>query len=265
MSPIDFQAAVLERSREIPVVVDFWAPWCAPCRTLGPAIEELAAADAGRWELVKLDTDEQPEIAQRYGIQGIPAVKLFIDARVTAEFVGALTRSEIRGWIDSNLPDPRAGRLASIMTAWEERGPQLATDLEAYLRENPDQPEAGLRLAQVVVAHDPSRARELIEDGSYDAELTELAADIGALAELAQIDTDPLPTRLAEPFGQARQALMRHDLDATLERLVEAAMVDRAHANQLARRAAVALFHLLGPDHALARDYQRRLATALLS
>ena len=104
MAAIEFESAVLQRSREIPVVVDFWAPWCGPCRILGPVIEKLAAEAGNRWELVKLNTEEQPDIAREYGVRGIPNVKMFHGGEPIAEFVGALPEDEIRRWLDAYLP-----------------------------------------------------------------------------------------------------------------------------------------------------------------
>src|SRR4051812_46058304 len=95
----DFQKEVLARSAERPVVVDFWAPWCAPCRVLGPIIEAEVAATGGGVELVKINTDENPQLAASFGIQGIPAVKAFRDGEVVAEFVGAQPATFIRTWL----------------------------------------------------------------------------------------------------------------------------------------------------------------------
>ena len=110
MTPIDFKIAVLERSHAVPIVVDFWAPWCGPCRMLGPIIEALAEQAEGRWELVKLNTDEQPEFARDYDIRGIPAVKMFSGGKVIAEFVGVLPAPQVRDWLEQHLPDPRQDR-----------------------------------------------------------------------------------------------------------------------------------------------------------
>jgi len=101
---LSFDVDVLKRSHNLPVVVDFWAPWCGPCRILGPIIEQLAGEAEGRWELVKLDTEEHPKLAARHEIRGIPAVKMFVGGEVIAEFVGALSADEIREWLADNLP-----------------------------------------------------------------------------------------------------------------------------------------------------------------
>lgn len=100
----DFSAEVLARSRIAPVLVDFWAPWCGPCRSLKPVLEKLAAEAGERWALVTVNVDQQPELAERFGIRGIPNVKLFSAGAVAAEFSGAMPEGSVRTWLESNLP-----------------------------------------------------------------------------------------------------------------------------------------------------------------
>jgi putative thioredoxin len=102
--PAFFQREVLDKSHEKPVVVDFWAPWCGPCRVLGPTIERLARASGGQWRLVKVNTDRHPELARHYDVRGIPAVKLFVDGHVRAAFAGALPEPALRQWLALHLP-----------------------------------------------------------------------------------------------------------------------------------------------------------------
>ena len=102
--PDPFQTEVLDKSAEKPVLVDFWAPWCGPCRTLSPTLDALAKESGGRWRLVKINTDAHPALAQRFGVRGIPAVKLFVDGVVAAEFTGALPEADVRRWLTANLP-----------------------------------------------------------------------------------------------------------------------------------------------------------------
>lgn len=102
--PEFFQKEVLDKSKEKPVVVDFWAEWCRPCRILSPTLEKLARESKGAWRLVKINTDRQPGLSMQYDIRGIPAVKMFVNGAVAAEFVGALPEPAVRQWLDEHLP-----------------------------------------------------------------------------------------------------------------------------------------------------------------
>jgi len=106
--PEFFQKEVIEKSHEKPVVVDFWAPWCGPCRILGPVLEKLAQESKGAWRLVKVNTDQHPELAMHYGVRGIPTLKLFRNGEVGDEFVGALPEPAVRRWLQQHAAEPSA-------------------------------------------------------------------------------------------------------------------------------------------------------------
>src|SRR3979411_2576992 len=133
----NFQTDVLDRSHSIPVVVDFWADWCAPCRQLGPVLEREASKRSGRLELVKLDVDANPTLSRAYGIQGIPAVKAFHKAQVVAEFVGAQPAAAVERFLDSLLPSE-----AELLA---QKGDEES--LRAALGLEPGQPDAAIQLA----------------------------------------------------------------------------------------------------------------------
>ena len=115
----DFTTDVLERSNSIPVLVDFWAAWCGPCRTLGPVLERLAEKQAGRWVLAKVDTEKFPQIAAQYGVRGIPNVKLFIKGKVVDEFTGALPERAVEQWLAKAVPGPHHAAQKSTRTGME--------------------------------------------------------------------------------------------------------------------------------------------------
>lgn len=269
-----FGRDVLVRSQEVPVVVDFWAPWCGPCRVLGPLLERLATEAQGAFILAKINVDENQRLAANYRIQGIPAVKAFRNGRVVNEFSGALPESQVRAWLKQVAPSP-IERLAEEAAALEASDPQAA---EARYRRalDIDQSHApslfglgrllmtrgdlsGADLLRKIPAGNPlyPRAQSLLGLADFFAG----AADVDPSAVSAQVAH--APNDLEARYRLA--AWMAHEgryADA-LAQLLEIVMRDRAFRDDGARKAMLALFETLGEENPLVGEYRRKLANAL--
>ncbi|MEZ4774473.1 MAG: thioredoxin [Bacteroidia bacterium] len=259
--PFDFQKDVLIKSTEIPVVVDFWAPWCAPCRILGPVIEELAAEANGRWELVKLNTEEQQQVAQQYNIKSIPNVKMFFEGKVVAEFSGALPKYQIEKWLSRHLPDPRTRTFHAILRRLEH-DPEAMSQLYSFVYDNPDMGEPRLTLAGIILVENPAEAIELLEPLKAGHPLAGHAEDVRTMAQLLSFETTD-DTVVASRLKAAREALWASDWEETLELLIECISINKTYAGELPRRAAIAVFHHLGEQHELSKKYRPRFSMAL--
>src|SRR6266567_1414736 len=187
----DFENVVIERSRQLPVVVDFWAPWCGPCRLLGPMLESLVGSYGGRIELAKVNTDENPEISARYRIEGIPAVKAFRDGMLKSEFTGALPEPQVRAFLQKLLPS-EADELAY---AGDAAGAE-ATYRRAIVQDSGHR-AANLGLARLLLAHDEAEdALRLLANLPADDEATRLRAEIGLKRSGTDADLRALRDRL---------------------------------------------------------------------
>ena len=264
----NFQEDVLDASRELPVLVDFWAPWCAPCRILGPVLEKLAAENEGTWKLVKINTDENQDLSIEYGIRGIPAVKLFVDAKVVNEFVGALPEPQVRRWLDQAIPNEQTRRVFEALDLLEAGEVARAEALlRQVIEDDPRNAQALAILAQVIVFAHPSEA-VAFASGASDAEprLAPYAEVIKTIAHLLERQQAPeiLPEGPARATYQAAlNAIAQQDFDTALTHFIDVIRTDRYYDDDGARKACIALFALLGERHPLTQKHRRPFDMAL--
>ena len=265
--PADFEQQVIERSATVPVLVDFWAPWCGPCRTLGPVLERLAEQSNGRWDLVKVNTEDNPDLAQAFNVTSIPAVKLFVNGEVVDEFTGALPEPQVRRFLDNALPSPHRETLARARELFEgNRTAEASAVLEPVVRAEPQNLEARVLLAQTLISRDPARAEKLLEGIAAHADLGDRAEAVRTLARLAQAENLAAslpPSKGRDSFLAAAKAMRDGDLAATLEALIAVIERDKGYPEDGARKAGKAIFQLLGPRHPLTERFFRAFSSAL--
>ena len=267
-----FAQDVIERSRRVPVVVDFWAAWCGPCRVLGPVLEKLAAESGGEWELVKVDVDRNPRLSQQYQVQGIPAVKAFRDGKVASEFTGALPEPRVRRWLEALIPSA-ADRLVTEGREAEERGDVESAE-RAYrtaMQDGGGLASASIGLARVLAAKgEIDEAERLLAPFGHEPEAQQVRARLRFRSASARADIAALRARLeVDPRDVAAHyelglALAGDDAyTSALDHLLEAVRIDRRFADDGARKATLEIFALLGEDDPRTRDYRRRLSSVL--
>jgi len=260
MQNFDFKNQVLDQSYEKPVVVDFWAEWCGPCRVLGPTIEQLATEQKDKWTLVKVNTEEAPEVAQQYQIMSIPNVKMFYKGEEIADFVGALPRSAIQNWLEENLPDERKNDLADLLRNAESNA-EAIMQLEQFVADNPDVPEAKIALAQRLVFRTPEDAKQLVADMLEGHKHFDQAEDVRTLAELMTFESDG--SSAGEKLKAAQKAAKAADFERAIQEIIAAATIDKTLQKGLPRRAAIAFFRSWGDTHSLTKNYRWRFDMAL--
>jgi putative thioredoxin len=263
----DFQLEVLEKSRTVPVVCDFWADWCGPCRVLGPVLERLAAEAGGRWVLAKVDTQQHPEVAGEYGVMSIPNVKLFVDGKVMDEFLGALPEARVREWLERAIPSPHAAGLARAHELMA-RGAfgEAEAALRGVLEAEPRNAKARLALAECLLHSDPALVADALAGLSEEAELHDkveavdrLATWLGALERPASLPEGPGRA----PFTAALEMTRAGDWDAALRAVVATLQAERGYAGGAAREFGRALIVRLGHTHPAVERNLRAFASAI--
>ena len=271
-----FERNVLQASERVPVLVDFWAPWCAPCRALTPILEKLAGEYQGRFLLAKVNSDEHPQLSAQFGVRGIPNVKAFVDGKLADEFTGALPESGVRAFIDRLIPTPgeklrRTARALVTQGDFDgaERHLRSAVELE------PANHALRLDLVELLLAKNshaeademfapiPERERDERADKLYSVlALWKKSQQLPAIGELeAKLASNPddLPSRLA--LGERLVADRRYE--PALAALLEVVRKDRGALRTSARKLMVEVFNLAEDQSVLVSEYRKLLAGAL--
>jgi putative thioredoxin len=261
-----FEQEVIVRSRQVPVVVDLWAPWCGPCRTLSPILERLATEAKGAWILAKVNVDENPRLSQMFRVQSIPAVMAVFQGKVVDQFVGALPESQIRAWLKRFVPE-QPDSLIEAARALEDSDPEGAIGrYRLMLGEEPNNAAALFHLGRLLLLRGSPEGPETLRQVPAATPFFARAQAMLPLVDfLAVADEQPRAetSDLEVAYRRAAEAARRGEYEPALDGLLNIVARDRTLHNDGARKAMLGLFAALGDDHPLVPAYRRKLANTL--
>ena len=273
----NFQNLVLEKSINKPVLVDFWADWCQPCQTIMPMLAKLAEEYDGKFELAKVNADEEQELAAHFGIKSLPTMKLFYQGQIVDERMGAVPESDIRAMIDKHIVSESDQLVQAAMMAYQQGHTEQALEvLNNALAKDPDNAELKVTIAQMVYGEGDSKSAEALLDSLDDEgskldaaiklraeiKLAEQLADLPELGEIEQRLAQN-PTDLDALLQKSRHLTAQGDYDNAMECLLTIMRTDRGFEDDAGRTSLLELFDLLGGEHPSVQKYRRKLFTLL--
>lgn len=269
----DIRTDIIEACQHVPVVVDFWAEWCGPCKVLGPVLEKLAAQANGKWKFVKVDVEnpQNQSLASQFQIRSIPAVRMIYQGKLIAHFDGALPEAQVKKWLGDNLPvsedeEPEGVQVDDLIEAGN-RAAALELAKQNYNNDN-ENDELKLQLAFLLLPGDMGTAEKLInsvkEEGKYEIEREAL----NTLKRLTQIvdgsiSVDSDKADLKTKYIAGCKAILTEDFELAADTLIQIIMIDRSLDEDGARKACVTLFKMLGEKHPVTKKFRRRFSMAL--
>jgi putative thioredoxin len=262
-----FERDVIQLSRQKPVVVDFWAPWCGPCRMLGPILERLAAEPGATWTLAKINTDQNQNISMQYGIHGIPAVKAFRDGKVVNEFVGAQPEPRVRQFLKAIAPSAADSSLEGARQLLANRKwAEAESALRGVTNQEPNNTAARLDLVRTLLYQGKGCAAETALQGFPVSPEYAQAEKLRPLAQyLCQMSNGRVggSSEADNNYRQAAALLNQHEFSAALYYLLAVLRQDKNYENGRAKEVMLGIFELLGDNDPLTQEYRRQLAAVL--
>jgi putative thioredoxin len=268
----DFRVDIVEESKKRPVVIDFWAEWCGPCKVLGPTIEKLAKEAKGKWKLVKIDTEAHPQIAAQFQIKSIPSVKMVYQGKLIAEFAGALPEVQIKKWLEQHLPasEEEKSGIVEVHTALQNGERAVAMEMVKDLFiDNPENDEFRLILGLLLMPDYLDEAERVmapfIKSGKHVFEV-EAIKTFKLLASYQNGDIN-LPEggheKVIEAISFGIKAVHTGELGIALDNFIQSLMYDKSYADELARKSCVAIFKALTDYHPITKAKRRAFSMAL--